>query len=51
MDSSSSLALHPALLPPGTVVGAWRVQALAGQGAYGAAYRAVPCQHERIVLG
>ncbi len=47
MDSSSSLALHPALLPPGTVVGAWRVQALAGQGAYGATYRAVPCQHER----
>jgi hypothetical protein len=46
MDSSSSLALHPALLAPGTAVGAWRVQALAGHGAYGAVYRAAPWHHE-----
>ncbi|MFL5347978.1 MAG: serine/threonine protein kinase [Hyalangium sp.] len=43
MHSPSPLALHPALLAPGTVLGNWRVQALAGGGAYGAVYRAVPC--------
>jgi hypothetical protein len=47
MDSPSPLALHPALLPPGTRVGAWRVQALAGHGSYGAVYRAVPWRNER----
>ncbi len=46
MDSPSPHALHPALLPPGTVVGAWRVQAWAGRGAYGAVYRAVPLHNE-----
>ena len=46
MDSPSPLALHPALLAPGTVVGAWRVQALAGHGSYGAVYRAVPRNSE-----
>ncbi len=47
MDSPFPLALHPAVLPPGTVVGGWRVQAWAGHGSYGAVYRAVPCQNER----
>jgi hypothetical protein len=46
MDSPSPLAPHPALLPPGTVVGAWRVQTWAGCGAYGSVYRAVHWQHE-----
>ncbi len=46
MDSSSPLALHAALLPPGTVVGSWRVQAWAGRGVYGAVYRAVPWHNE-----
>jgi serine/threonine protein kinase len=46
MDSPSPLALHPALLVPGTVVGAWRVQVSAGHGAFGAVYRAVPWRHE-----
>ncbi len=49
MDSPSPLALHPALLPPGTEVGAWRVQAWAGGGAHGAVYRAVPRQRERAL--
>ncbi len=47
MDSLSPLALHPALLAPGTVIGSWRVQGWAGGGAHGAVYRAVPCQNER----
>ncbi len=46
MDSPSPLALHPAVVPPGTVVGAWRVQAWAGHGAYGTVYRAVPWRNE-----
>jgi len=37
--------LHP--LSPGTQVGAWRVQALHGQGAFGALYRAVSVNPER----
>ncbi|MFL5344282.1 MAG: serine/threonine-protein kinase [Hyalangium sp.] len=41
MDSPLPLALHPAALPPGTVIGSWRVQAWAGRGANGAVYRAV----------
>ncbi|MFL5343299.1 MAG: serine/threonine-protein kinase [Hyalangium sp.] len=46
MDSPSPIALHPALLTPGTVLGNWRVEALAGGGAHGAVYRAVPCHDE-----
>ncbi|WP_224241098.1 serine/threonine-protein kinase [Hyalangium gracile] len=42
MTSPSHLACSPALLPPGTVVGTWRVQAWAGCGVHGAVYRAVP---------
>jgi len=41
----TAMALLPeqpsTLLPPGTVVGPWRVEGLQGQGAYGAVYRAV----------
>jgi len=37
--------MHP--LAPGTQVGAWRVEALHGQGAYGAIYRAVSVDPER----
>lgn len=33
---------HPALLSPGTQVGAWRVVGWAERGVYGAVYRAVP---------
>ena len=42
MQSDSSPVPHPALLPPGTVVGPWRVVEWAGCGVYGAVYRAVP---------
>jgi len=42
MDQTSAPALHPAMLPPGTVVGPWRVEGWAGRGVYGAVYRAVP---------
>src|SRR5512140_2250053 len=38
---------HPAMLPPGTVVGSWRVVAWAGRGVYGAVYRAVP-EHSEL---
>ncbi|MFL5349339.1 MAG: protein kinase domain-containing protein [Hyalangium sp.] len=38
--------LHPAMLPPGTVVGSWRVVAWAGRGGCGAVYRAVPKHSE-----
>jgi serine/threonine protein kinase len=41
MASASPPTLHPALLPPGAVVGAWRVVAWGGHGVYGAVYRAV----------
>jgi len=37
--------MHP--LAPGTQVGAWRVQALHGQGAFGALYRAVSVDPQR----
>ncbi|HLL06681.1 MAG TPA: protein kinase [Myxococcaceae bacterium] len=37
--------MHP--LPPGTQVGAWRVEALHAQGAFGAIYRAVSVDPER----
>ncbi|WP_407741587.1 serine/threonine-protein kinase [Hyalangium sp.] len=46
MDSSSPLVLPPTLVPPGTVLGTWRVQAWAGAGAFGAVFRAVPCHDE-----
>ncbi|WP_225414536.1 serine/threonine-protein kinase [Stigmatella hybrida] len=46
MDRPSNVALHPALLPPGTVVGSWRVVAWAGRGIHGAVYRVVPVDPE-----
>jgi serine/threonine protein kinase len=49
MHSPSPLALHPALLAPGSVVGAWRVQALAGHGSFGAVYRAVHRHNGRFL--
>lgn len=42
MPDESSLTPHPAYLPPGTVVGPWRVVAWAGSGVHGAVYRVVP---------
>jgi hypothetical protein len=42
MDRPFPPVLHPAMLPPGTVVGNWRVEAWAGRGVYGTVYRAVP---------
>ncbi|WP_037583358.1 serine/threonine-protein kinase [Stigmatella aurantiaca] len=39
--------LNPALLPPGTAVGSWRVRAWAGGGVHGAVYQAVPWNDER----
>jgi hypothetical protein len=41
MERASSPTLHPALLPPGTQVGPWRVVDWAGRGVHGAVYRAV----------
>ncbi len=46
MERAPPSPLHPALLPPGTVVGSWRVLAWAGRGVYGAVYRAVPVHSE-----
>ncbi len=46
MERTPPSALHPALLPPGTEVGSWRVVAWAGRGVYGAVYRAVPVHSE-----
>jgi serine/threonine protein kinase len=46
MERTYGPAQHPALLPPGTVVGTWRVVAWAGQGVYGAVYRAVSLDAE-----
>jgi serine/threonine protein kinase len=40
--------LHPGLLPPGTLVGPWRVVDWAGQGGYGAVYRAVRIGQEHL---
>ncbi len=42
MDRPLRPVPHPAMLPPGTVVGNWRVEAWAGRGVYGTVYRAVP---------
>jgi serine/threonine protein kinase len=41
MDRVEDPAPHPALLPPGTLLGPWRVVAWAGRGVYGAVYKAV----------
>ncbi|HYH96115.1 serine/threonine-protein kinase [Hyalangium sp.] len=46
MDRTSAPALHPALLPPGTVVGPWRVVGWSGCGVYGVVYQAVPAGAE-----
>jgi serine/threonine protein kinase len=46
MERASAPAPHPALLPPGTVVGRWLVLGWAGQGIHGAVYRAVPVDQE-----
>jgi serine/threonine protein kinase len=46
MERAPPSLLHPALLPPGTEVGSWRVVAWAGRGVYGAVYRAVPVHSE-----
>jgi hypothetical protein len=42
MDLPAFPAAHPALIPPGTVIGDWRVEDWAGRGVYGAVYRATP---------
>jgi hypothetical protein len=47
MRRAPSLALHPASLPPGTVVGPWRLVAWAGRGVHGAVYRAERVGDER----
>jgi len=47
-SASSSSSLHPALLPPGTQVGPWRVVDWAGQGVHGAVYRAVRIGQEHL---
>jgi hypothetical protein len=39
--------LNPAFLPPGTVVGDWRVVAWAGRGVHGAVYQVVPVDNEQ----
>ena len=46
MERVRAPALHPASLPPGTMVGPWRVLGLCSQGTYGAVYRAVRAERE-----
>ncbi|MBN1204341.1 MAG: protein kinase [Myxococcaceae bacterium] len=46
MEKPRASALNPALLPPGTVVGAWRVVAWAGRGIHGVVYKVVPVDNE-----
>ncbi|WP_224241466.1 serine/threonine-protein kinase [Hyalangium gracile] len=46
MASAAPPSLSPALLPPGTEVGPWRLVAWAGQGVHGAVYRAVPAHSQ-----
>jgi serine/threonine protein kinase len=46
MEKANAPAPHPALLPPGTVVGPWRVLGWGGRGVYGAVYRAVRAEVE-----
>ena len=41
MDRPSPPVPHPVMLPLGTVMGDWRVEAWAGRGVYGTVYRAV----------
>ncbi|MBN1209467.1 MAG: protein kinase [Myxococcaceae bacterium] len=47
MQRAPGPALHPALLPPGSLVGRWLIVAWAGQGVHGAVYKAVPADNER----
>ncbi|WP_224244730.1 serine/threonine-protein kinase [Hyalangium gracile] len=47
MDTPSSFARNPTLLPTGSVVGTWRVEAWAGCGVHGAVYRAVSVHDPR----
>ncbi|MFL5347718.1 MAG: serine/threonine-protein kinase [Hyalangium sp.] len=46
MEKTPPSLLNPAWLPPGTVVGDWRVVGWAGRGVYGAVYQAVPVDTE-----
>jgi eukaryotic-like serine/threonine-protein kinase len=46
MSGASPPSMHPASLPPGTLVGRWRVVDWAGRGTHGAVYRAVPADKE-----
>ncbi|WP_224245968.1 serine/threonine-protein kinase [Hyalangium gracile] len=48
MADAVPLSDAPAPLPAGTQVGPWRVVAWAGQGAYGAVYRAVPVHAQHL---
>jgi eukaryotic-like serine/threonine-protein kinase len=48
MSSPSSSPLNPALLPPGTQVGPFRVVDWAGRGVHGAVYRAVRIGQEHL---
>jgi hypothetical protein len=47
-STSSSSSLNPALLPPGTQVGPFRVVDWAGRGVHGAVYRAVRIGQEHL---
>lgn len=46
MNREEASAPHPAFLPPGTLIGPWRVVAWAGRGVYGAVYKAVRAEQE-----
>jgi serine/threonine protein kinase len=46
MSGAPRSSIHPAALPPGTLVGRWRVVEWAGRGTHGAVYRAVPADKE-----
>lgn len=48
MTLSSEPLIHPAMLPPGTEVGPWRVVEWAGRGANGVVYRAVRIGQESL---
>jgi hypothetical protein len=48
MPDTASPSLHPALLPPGTPIGPWRVVDWAGKGVHGAVYRAVRIGQEHL---
>lgn len=49
MEELLSHTLHPALLPPGTQVGPWRVVEWAGRGVHGAVYHAVRVGQEHAL--